>query len=206
MSETSGGPFWERMPMPDGLLLRRPSPADVDGVFAVHRDPAVYRHDPQEVHPDPEHTARFLAPMLAHWAEHGFGYWTVLVPSEVWPDGEPGAADEDEGRVVAGLGGIQRRPFGDRTVLNVYYRLAPAAQGRGIAGAVIRRSVDIAPFVAPGLDLVVRSRPANTVARHVAERAGFQNRGAEPGVANMQLLVRPADTVGGGGTGEAAAS
>jgi RimJ/RimL family protein N-acetyltransferase len=167
-------------------VLRRPTAADTPGVFAVHRDPAVYRYDPQETHPDPEHTARFLAPMLAHWAEHGFGYWSVLVPRAVWPDGAPGADDGD--RVLAGLGGIQHHTMADRPVLNVYYRFAPAAQGRGLATTVLQHAVSIAPLVAPGTDVVVRTRPANTIARHVAARAGFIDEGLEPGTTDMQVL------------------
>lgn len=170
------------------MLLRRPTLADAPGIFAVHHDPRVYRHDPDEVHPDVEHTNRFLAPMIQHWARHGFGYWTVLVPLTVWPQGGPGPEEADSGRVVAGLGGIEHRTLCGRPVLNVYYRFAPATQGRGLARAVIRRALGIAPVVAPGLDLVVRTRPANAAARHVAERAGFVDEGLEPGATNMQLL------------------
>lgn len=185
-------PFWERMAMDDRCLLRRPVLADVAGMFAVHRDPVVYRHDPQETHPDAEHTGRFLAPMLTHWAEHGFGYWTILAPHAAWPEGEPGTADEDDGRVIAGLGGIQFHVVAGRRILNVSYRLAPASQGRGLAGIVVRQAIAIAPIVAPGTDLAVRTRPANAVARHVAERAGFEDQGLEPGTTDMQLLTRRA--------------
>lgn len=175
-----------------GILLRRPTTADTVGMFVVHRDPAVYRHDPQETHPDIDHTTRFLAPMLAHWADHGFGYWAVLVPRTLWPDGERGDEDSDGDRVIAGLGGIQRHTLAGRDVLNVYYRLAPATQGRGLAGTILQQAIAIAPQVAPGADLVVRTRPANAVARHVAERAGFHDQGLEPGTTDMQLLIRRA--------------
>ena len=73
-------------------------------------------------------------------------------------------------------------------MLNVYYRFAPAAQGRGLARVVVEQSLALAPLVAPGTDVVVRTRPANAVARHVAERAGFIDEGLEPGTTDMQLL------------------
>jgi len=183
---------WTRVETDAGIVLRRPTSADIPGVFAVHRDPAVYRHDPQDTHPDPDHTARFLAPMLAHWAEHGFGYWAVLIPRAVWPEGPPSAEAEDGERVLAGLGGIQHHVVGGAPVLNVYYRFAPAAQGRGLARLVIDQALSIAPLVAPDTDVVVRTRPANTIARHVAERAGFVDEGLEPGTTDMQLLRRSA--------------
>lgn len=179
---------WARITADDGTLLRRPLPADAPGVHAVHGDPEVYRFDPQETHPDVEHTARFLSPMLAHWGDHGFGYWTVLVPREVWPDGVAGGGDDDAGRVIAGLGGIQHREVDGEPALNVYYRFAPVTQGRGLAGLVIRHALETAAIVAPGRDVVVRTRPANAAARHVAERAGFVDEGLEPGTDDMQLL------------------
>jgi RimJ/RimL family protein N-acetyltransferase len=177
-----------RITTDSGVLLRRPCEADADGVFAAHSDPSVYRYDPQETHPDVEHSARFLAPMLGHWAEHGFGYWAVLLPAADWPEGVPGADVADGPRVFAGLGGIRNHTLQGRPVLNVYYRFAPAAQGRGLARVVVEQSLALAPLVAPGTDVVVRTRPANAIARHVAERAGFIDEGLEPGTADMQLL------------------
>ncbi|KAF2413564.1 hypothetical protein B1729_09750 [Microbacterium sp. B35-04] len=171
-----------------GVLLRRPREADAAGVFAAHGDPAVYRYDPQETHADVEQSARFLVPILDHWAEHGFGYWAALLPAADWPDGVRGADVADGARVFAGLGGIRHHILDGLPVLNVYYRFAPAAQGRGLARIVVEQSLALAPLLAPGTDVVVRTRPANAVARHVAERAGFIDEGLEPGTTDMQLL------------------
>lgn len=185
-----------RIETPGGIVLRRPVEADAPGVFAVHSDPAVYVFDPQETHPDVEHSARFLAPMITHWAEHGFGYWAVLVPTAEWRGGVPGMVSDDGDRVIAGLGGIQTHTLQGTPVLNVYYRFAVATQGRGLAGAVVQHALALAPQVAPGRDVVVRTRPANAVARHVAERAGFVDEGLEPGTTDMQLLRCPAAALG----------
>lgn len=178
--------WWHRIEVEDGVLLRRPITADAPGVFAGHGDPVVYRFDPAETHPDVAYTERFLSPMLAHWESHGFGYWTVLIRRAHWPEGITGGGDTD--RVVAGLGGIQHHTVDGTPVLNVYYRFAPAAQGRGLARLVIAKALALAPDVAPGRDVVVRTRPANLIARHVAERAGFVDEGLEPGTTDMQLL------------------
>ena len=126
--------------------------------------------------------------MLEHWAEHGFGYWAVLLPAADWPEGAPGADVADGARVFAGLGGIRNYTLEGRPVLNVYYRFAPAAQGRGLARVVVEQTPALAPLVAPGTDIVVRTRPENAIARHVAERAGFLDEGLEPGTTDMQLL------------------
>jgi len=82
-----------------GVRLWRPTDHDAPGVLSVHGDPRVYVHDPQEVQADLDDARRFLAPTLRHWVEHGFGYWTVLVPSEWWPSGVPGPEGADEDRV-----------------------------------------------------------------------------------------------------------
>jgi ribosomal-protein-alanine N-acetyltransferase len=186
---TSGGrPWWARIEESPGVLLRRLSADDAPAVLAVHGDPRVYVHDPHETHPDLAHTERFIAPMLEHWAEHGFGYWTVLVRGITWPGAVSGSQRGDHGGLVAGLGGVQHHTVAGQPVLNVYFRFAPDAQGRGLAGAVLRQVRVLAPAVAPGRDVVVRTRPANDAARRVAERAGYVDEGLEPGTTDMQLL------------------
>ncbi|ACQ79224.1 acetyltransferase [Beutenbergia cavernae DSM 12333] len=190
---------WQRVDAGDGVLLRRVRAADAPGVLAVHGDPRVYALDPHETHRDLAHSRRFLEPMLRHWARHGFGYWAVLVPLDWWPDGVPGTraeeAPDDGTRVHAGLGGLQHYLMAGEQVLNVYVRFAPATQGRGLARRVINTAVRMAPTVAPGLDLVVRTRPANAATRRVAERAGFVDEGLEPGTTDMALLRLSAPVV-----------
>ncbi len=182
------GSGWERVDVGDGAVLCRVVPEDAAGVLAVHGDTRVYELDPDLVHADLAASQDFLAPAVEHWAEHGFGFWTVLVPSRWWPGGVPG----EDGRVAAGMGGIRHHVMAGEDVLNVYYRLAPDVQGRGLAGRLLDACLRMAPEVAPGLDLVVRTGPANAAARRVAERAGFVDLGLEPLTDDMQLLRRSA--------------
>lgn len=177
---------WERIGLGDGVLLRRVLPGDAAGVLAVHGDPRTYELDPQLVHADLVASEQFLAPAVQHWAEHGFGFWSVLVSPSWWPEGEPA----EGGRVNAGMGGIRHHVLAGEPVLNVYYRLTSDVRGRGLAGRLLDTCLRMAPEVAPGLDLVVRTRPANAAARRVAERAGFVDLGVEPGTTDMQLLRR----------------
>lgn len=189
-----------RVVLADGVLLRRPTAADVPGLWAVHGDPAVYRFDPPEVHPNQAYTAGWLSPITEHWERHGFGYWVVLVPVGWWPGGRLGLDPADDGRVVAGMGGIRRHETPDRDcVLNVYYRLAPAVQGRGLARAIVDRVLRTAAEVLPGADLVVRTRPDNAAARRVAERAGFADLGIDPDEPGIQLLRRQVGPAAPGG-------
>jgi RimJ/RimL family protein N-acetyltransferase len=170
------------------VLLRRILPCDAEGVFAVHGDARVYAFDLQETHCSVADSERFITPMIGHWEQHGFGYWSVLVPGSWWLDGITGCGSGDVGRMFAGLGGVQQHTVNGVLVLNVYFRLAPAVHGRGLAGVIVDAAVRMAPEVARGRDLVVRTRPANAAARRVAERAGFVDEGLEPGTTDMQLL------------------
>ena len=180
--------WWRRIEAGGGVLLRELSPGDDAGVLSVHGDPRVYTLDPAERHRDLEHSRRFIAPMVDHWRKHGFGYWAVLAPAGWWPEGVPGGEESDGPRVHAGLGGVHHHAIGGEPVLNVYFRFAPAVQGRGLARLVLAEAVRMAPSVAPGVDIVVRTRPANVAARRAAERAGFVDEGLEPGTSDMQLL------------------
>jgi [ribosomal protein S5]-alanine N-acetyltransferase len=164
---------WTLRELGRGVAVRRVVEDDVDGIFAVHGDPAVYRLDPDETHADTAYTRTWLAPILERWTIDGLGYWTVLVPAAWWPEGVVGGVPGDDGRVIAGLGGVQVRETPSERMLNVYYRLGPAVQGRGIASAVVVAAIAAAGECIPDLDLVVRTRPDNGQARRVAERAGF---------------------------------
>ena len=179
---------WARVDTGDGVLLRRPQPDDAAGVLAVHGDPRVYALDLDLLHQNLEMSAEFLVPVIEHWARYGFGYWTVLAPASWWPAGAVAPAAGDGDRVNAGMGGIQYYAMAGEAVLNLYYRFAPEVQGRGLARRVIEAAIRVAAESAPGIDLVVRTRPANAAARRVAERAGFVDRGLEPGTTDMQLL------------------
>ena len=68
-----------------------------------------------------------LAQWLVHWAEHGFGYWTVLTLVE---------------QKIVGFAGRRHGTLLVLPILNLYYRLGPAALGHRYAteAALPRRS------------------------------------------------------------------
>lgn len=187
---------WSEVHLPQGVLLRDIGVDDAPGLHRVHADPRVYAHDPSETHPHLGYTRAFLAPFRAHWVDHGFGYWTVLVPEPWWPSGLAGPRACDHGRRIAGLGGVQDFGLQGVGVLNVYFRLAPEVQARGLGALVLRAALTCAAAVRPHLDVVVRTRPENVAARRTAERVGFVDEGTVPGDTTMQLLrYRAADAM-----------
>ena len=96
------------------LLLRRPQAGDVEQVFAIHGDPETNRHNPSGPDADPAASAARLRGCAGGMERDGFGYWAVV--------------RRDDGRVV-GFGGVERQRWRRRSVLNLYYRFAPAVWG-----------------------------------------------------------------------------
>ena len=168
------------------VRVRRPVPADAAGVFSVHGDPRSYPLDPELMHRQAGDSGEFIGSIDHHWTRYDFGYWAVLVPRDWWPEGVPDHEDDDW--VHAGLGGIQHHEVHGEQVLNVYYRFGTVVQGRGIAAYVLDEAKALAARVAPGHDLLVRTRPENAAARRVAERAGFTDLGLSPWEDDTQLL------------------
>jgi RimJ/RimL family protein N-acetyltransferase len=149
------------------LVLRRPTRDDLAALHRIHSDPATYVHSREKVHTRLAESEDFLRRCLAHWDEHGFGYWAV----------------EHAGEVI-GFGGLWLMPrwrwCGD--VLNVYYRFEPAAWGHGYASEMVAAALERGPH----LPAVARVHPANEPSARVALRAGFERR---PDLDDDRLVV-----------------
>ncbi len=143
----------------DRLLLRAVSESDVDASFAIHGDPATYRFHPSGVTRSREQSAAQLVSWEREWMELGFGFWAVSL------------ADRER---VIGFGGLTRRTFRERPVLNTYYRFAPSAWGNGYATEMAGAALALAKRLLPELPMIVRTRSANLAARGVAEKLGLQ--------------------------------
>ncbi|APU15053.1 MULTISPECIES: GNAT family N-acetyltransferase [Actinoalloteichus] len=140
------------------LSLRRPVRHDVDAILAVHRDPRTCAHNPS----DRLHTAA-EAEQLFHrwdtqWDRFGIGYLVLR---------------EHDSDTALGFCGVKSMLLKDRAILNLFYRLAPTAWGRGLASEAARAVVDWATRRMPEPPIVARVRPANIASQHVARHAGL---------------------------------
>lgn len=142
----------------DRLLLRAVGPQDVDAVFAIHGNPETYRFHPGGVIRSREESAAQLAGWRREWHEVGFGFWAVAVATDP--------------RVV-GFGGLTRRTFHDRPVLNTYYRFDPSAWGRGYATEMATAAAALAWELLRDLPMIVRTRPGNLAAQAIAKKLGL---------------------------------
>jgi [ribosomal protein S5]-alanine N-acetyltransferase len=138
------------------LVLARPGLIDVDAIWRIHRDPVACAYNPSDMLADRAEAVERCGQWMAHWERHGFGYFVLRRTAS----GE-----------VAGFCGLKLMRLHDAPVLNLFYRLAPAASGAGLASEAAAAVVAQAP--ADPL-LIARVRPGNQASIRVAEKAGLR--------------------------------
>ncbi|MEW2507140.1 MULTISPECIES: GNAT family N-acetyltransferase [unclassified Amycolatopsis] len=138
------------------LVLHPFTEEDRAAVVAIQTDPATNRFNP-----DPPGTPAgdlLFDSWLAHWAEHGFGYCAVR------SHGSP---------EVLGLTGVRLRLFRGERVLNLAYRFAPSAWGRGYAAEAAGAAVEWAERELPSLPVLISVNATNAPSLRVVDRLGF---------------------------------
>jgi ribosomal-protein-alanine N-acetyltransferase len=140
------------------LLLRRPTAADIDAIFAIHSDPRACVHNPSDLIAQHEEAEELYHRWNGWWRRFGYGYWVV----------------QSHGSTVQlGFCGIKPMELTGMKTLNLFYRLVPSAWGQGLAGEAATAVVTWASGHVPDLPLIARVRPANVASQHVAIRAGL---------------------------------
>ncbi|MBM0236319.1 GNAT family N-acetyltransferase [Micromonospora sp. ATA32] len=140
------------------LSLRRPTPADIDLIHAVHRDPRACAYNPADLLDTRADAEDLYRRWDEHWQRHGFGYWVIHA-----------------GRIRSGVGfcGIKLMRLKDQDVLNLFYRLDPAAWGEGVATEAAVAVVGWASAHRPDHPVIARVRPENAASQRVAAKAGL---------------------------------
>lgn len=173
------------------LNLRRPTLADVDAIHRIHRNPAACAHNPADMLTSRAEAEERYRGWDRHWHRHGFGYWVIR------------ASDSASDGLVLGFCGLKLMRLAEREVLNLFYRLDPAAWGDGVATESARAVVGWASTALPGRPLVARVRPDNLASAGVAVRAGLHR--AEhldtPGEDGLDRIYAKNWSVGGPGAG-----
>jgi RimJ/RimL family protein N-acetyltransferase len=132
----------------------------------VHSDPRACAHNPSDALATRAEAAGLFEYWDEHWRRHGFGYYVVRRLG-------------DDGRL--GFCGVKFMTFRERRILNLFYRLAPAAWGDGVAGEAAAAVVGWATGHLPGYPVVARVRPENVASQRVAARAGLVHAGSLDG-------------------------
>jgi ribosomal-protein-alanine N-acetyltransferase len=138
------------------LRLTMPVATDAAGVFAILGDPRTVEHNPSDRLADPDAAAELVARWIAHWEEHGFGYWCVR--------------ESGSDRII-GYAGVKRMQINERPVLNLVYRFVPEVWGQGYATEAASAVVSSVAEEMPAETIVARVRPDNLASQNVALKA-----------------------------------
>jgi len=142
------------------LTLRPPRPGDRSLWVGLHRDPALYEYAPGAMADSDDAASRSFTDCLDRWESAGVDYDVV---------------EETNTRTGIGVGGLRRQHDDDGDlVLNLYYRLAAAVHGRGLATEAARAWSAHALEWLPDLPVVATSRAANLASVRTALAAGLQ--------------------------------
>jgi RimJ/RimL family protein N-acetyltransferase len=140
------------------LDLTRPIPADIDAMLTIIGSPEATSHNPSDRLTSREQAQELFRSWDRQWETRGIGYLTIRrrdVPEPL------------------GFCGVKVVNFHGTEALNLYYRLAPAAWGQGIASEAATAVVAWAKTQEPTKPTIARVRPKNHASAKVALKAGL---------------------------------
>jgi [ribosomal protein S5]-alanine N-acetyltransferase len=151
-------PPWVSLQTPR-LLLTPPTMADAPHVLGILSDPRTVEHNPSDRVDGLVQAVELLGRWRSQWERYGFGYWCLRT-----------SADGD----FIGYCGVKAVTFREEEALNLVYRLASRAWGRGLATEATTAVVAWAVHHVPNRRLIARVRPENLPSQRVATKAGLQ--------------------------------
>ncbi|WP_051966865.1 GNAT family N-acetyltransferase [Kitasatospora mediocidica] len=149
-----------RRVLTERLDLRAVTLDDLDALYRINADPAVWRHQPEGRHATPATTREWIERAVARWEGEGLSYWTARLRGD------------DE---VIGIGGVQL--IASRGNWNLYYRLAHAHWGCGYATELSVAAIAAGNRHSPDVPVVAWAHAHNAGSRAVAVRAGLIDHG-----------------------------
>ncbi|GAA4520973.1 GNAT family N-acetyltransferase [Brachybacterium paraconglomeratum] len=189
---------------------------DLEDLFALHADPRAFAEDSTDPLSDRDQMRWVLTQWIEGWESHGRGYLSVRARASAQDrnTAQDRNAAHDQGSARARAGGSTLRaspaaPSGllgvvglavlesaGQSLLSAYWRLDPAATGRGVASEAMS-AVLTDPRCGPrGREVVAVTAASNLPSRSLAARLGFHPAPAQRPVPGGRegdvLLVRPA--------------
>ena len=143
------------------LWLDEPVDGDADALFAIHSDPASWRHFPSGRVTDPAAGRTMVGASRRRFERDGLAYWSVR---------------DAEGGPVVGRGGCLRpdEALGGRGWWNLYYRFDQRVHGRGYAVEMGTAALEAAREVAPERPVLAFLLEHNVASRRTAEKLGLR--------------------------------
>lgn len=143
-----------RLYFTDRLILRAISVNDVNTIYLLNSDPRVWQHLPSARHTSREQTAVQISKETASW-KCGLGYWTARMHDNSF----------------AGVGGCCLL---EGVAWNLYFRLLPELQGRGLATELARAALYAARSVRPDVPITASLLGHNIASKAVVEKLGLK--------------------------------
>lgn len=152
------------MPMSSAqLIYRGPEPDDLARLFAIYSDPQTQLFNPSGPMTDEAQAAGMLEGWIEHWETHGYGWWAI--------------ARKDAPEHIIGFGGIGLHDFMGEQRINLGYRFAVEAWGKGFATEMGRAALAFG-FSSLNLgDVYGYVRPTHAASIRVLEKIGMKRCG-----------------------------
>ncbi|QHF05847.1 MULTISPECIES: GNAT family N-acetyltransferase [Pseudomonas syringae group] len=142
------------------LMLRKPTANDLDSLFAIYGDPATQQFNPSGPLRDIGQAKALLDAWLNHWEEKGYGQWAI--------------STREAPQKLIGFGGLDARMYLEIERLNLGYRFATTAWGKGYATELSEAAL-VFGFEELGLQEVFAVvRPNHSASIRVLEKTGMQ--------------------------------
>ena len=142
------------------LIYRHPIEDDLKTFFQIFGDPRTQQFNPAGPLRDEAEAYQALSKLISHWHEHGFGQWAI--------------SSTDAPDVLLGFGGLTLHPYNETVRLNLGYRLAFEAWGKGYATELSITTLQQAAVEHHGEYIYGLVRPSNLASIHVLEKVGMQ--------------------------------
>lgn len=143
---------------------------DLAELLALHRDPRVFTADSTAPVETAAQMRWVLGQWITCWERHGTGYLTVRARGGgEGTDGPLGHLPEG----LLGVVGISLLRTDAGAQRSAYWRLAPSAQGRGVAAEAMR-AVLAHPTLGGARRVIAVTATGNAPSRALAERLGFR--------------------------------
>lgn len=146
----------------DRLILRKPEKQDFERFFEINKDPQTNLYNPSGPM-SLEKAQNTFNRMLEHWDQYNFGGWAIL-------------EKENPDRVI-GFGGLSYKMYGEDKKLNLGYRFAPEAWGKGYATEFSKKNIDFGFNDLNEKEIFGLVRRNNVVSIKVLEKAGMEQIG-----------------------------
>jgi RimJ/RimL family protein N-acetyltransferase len=142
------------------LILRRPTSEDLVSLFSIYGDPATNQFNPSGPLTDINQAQSLLEAWMKHWITKGYGQWTIRT--------------REAPEIVIGFGGIDTRKYLDVDRLNLGYRFAVPAWGRGYATELSEAALDFGFVELEIPEIFAVVRPNHLASIRVLEKIGMQ--------------------------------